>query len=237
MPGRLVRLQLSRYNGFMTTRSLLLELFERLSAHFGPCHWWPGDTPFEIMVGAILTQNTNWANVEKAIANLKEAGALSLAAMSELSKPELAELIRPAGYYNIKADRLGNLLELLCGEWGGDLDGFLAQPRETLRETLLSVKGIGPETADSMVLYAAAKPIFVVDAYTHRILNRHDIIDDSHDYHQIQDLFMDNLDEDVQLFNEFHALIVYCGKEFCKKRRPACGACPLAGYNEIGSCP
>jgi endonuclease-3 related protein len=221
----------------MSTRSLLLELFTRLSDHFGSCHWWPGDTPFEIMVGAILTQNTSWANVEKAIANLKEAGALSLAAMSELSKPELAELIRPAGYYNIKADRLRNFFEFLNGEWGGDLDGFLDRSTENLRDNLLSVKGIGPETADSMILYAAGKPIFVVDAYTHRILTRHNIIDDSHDYHQIQELFLDNLEEDVALYNEYHALIVYCGKEFCKKSRPACAECPVAGFNGIDSCP
>jgi endonuclease-3 related protein len=189
------------------------------------------------MVGAILTQNTNWANVEKAIANLKEAGVLSLAAMSELSKPELAELIRPAGYYNIKADRLRNFFEFLNGEWGGDLDGFLDRSTENLRDNLLSVKGIGPETADSMILYAAGKPIFVVDAYTHRILTRHNIIDDSHDYHQIQELFLDNLEGDVALYNEYHALIVYCGKEFCKKSRPACAECPVAGFNGIDSCP
>ena len=220
----------------MTSRTLLFELYSRLADHFGPCNWWPGDSPFEIMVGAILTQNTNWANVEKAIVNLKAAGVLSLAAMSELSKPELAELIRPAGYYNIKADRLSNFLTLLNREWHGDLESFLGQPMDALRESLLSVKGIGPETADSMILYAAEKPIFVVDAYTHRILSRHDIIDDSYDYHQIQELFMDSLEEDVQLFNEFHALIVHCGKEFCKKSRPDCTHCPVAGFNGVDCC-
>ena len=222
----------------MTTERQLTELFERLGNYFGPCNWWPGDTPFEIMVGAILTQNTNWTNVEKAIANLKAAGALSLGAMSELSREELAELIRPAGYYNIKADRLRNFFQLLEDEWGGDLESFLAQSVDALRESLLSVKGIGPETADSMILYAAEKPIFVVDAYTHRILSRHNIIDDSYDYHQIQELFMDNLEEDVALYNEFHALIVLCGKEFCKKSRPACADCPAAGLNGVDSvCP
>jgi endonuclease-3 related protein len=217
----------------MSTEILLTELFERLSGHFGPCHWWPGDTPFEIMVGAILTQNTNWTNVEKAIANLKAAGCLSLEAMARLSRQELAELIRPAGYYNIKADRLRNFLELIDREWNGDLNQFLAQPLDALRESLLSVKGIGPETADSMILYAAEKPIFVVDAYTHRILTRHNVIDESYDYHQIQELFMDALDEDVQLFNEFHALIVNCGKQFCKKSRPDCTGCPVSGLGDV----
>jgi len=217
----------------MTTAHQLTELFERLRNHFGPCNWWPGDTPFEIMVGAILTQNTNWTNVEKAIANLKAADALSLAAMSELSREELAELIRPAGYYNIKADRLRNFLEYVNREWHGDLGAFLAQPIEHLRESLLAVKGIGPETADSMILYAAEKPIFVVDAYTHRILSRHNVIDDSYDYYQIQELFMDSLEEDVRLFNEFHALLVNCGKAFCKKSRPDCTGCPVSGLGGV----
>ena len=219
----------------MSTSALLHELYTRLEDHFGPCNWWPGDTPFEIMVGAILTQNTNWTNVEKAIANLKAAGVLSLDAMLALPGEKLAELIRPAGYYNIKADRLRNFLELVGREWNGDLNRFLAQPVDELRESLLSVKGIGPETADSMILYAAEKPIFVVDAYTQRILARHNIIDDSYDYHQLQELFMDSLAEDVHLFNEFHALIVHCGKKFCKKSRPDCEHCPVAGLGGVHS--
>lgn len=219
----------------MQTTELLQEIFERLHGRFGDRNWWPGDSPFEIMVGAILTQNTNWKNVERAIDNLKRAGVLSLAAMSELPQDQLAEYIRPAGYYNIKAARLRNFLDLLNDRWEGDLDSFLVQPRGVLREQLLSVKGIGPETADSMILYAANQPVFVVDAYTHRILTRHEIIDESFDYHAIQELFMDNLQEDALLFNQYHALIVQLGKEFCRKSKPACSSCPLAGLNEIRS--
>jgi len=215
----------------MNTSEHLLKLYERLFAHFGPQDWWPGDSPFEIMVGAILTQNTNWKNVEKAIDNLKRAGALSFPAMSELPKALLAEYIRPAGYYNLKATRLKNFFSLINEQWDGDLDFFLQQPASILREHLLSVKGIGPETADSMVLYAAEKPTFVVDTYTHRILSRHNIIDESCDYHEIQDLFLDNLNEDTSLFNEYHALIVQVGKNFCKKSKPACEHCPLSGFN------
>ncbi len=220
----------------MNTRYLLQSMYERLSAFFGPSNWWPGETPFEVMVGAILTQNTNWKNVERAIANLKKDGLLTLAAMSALSCEQLAEYIRPAGYYNIKAERLQNFFALINEKWDGDLDLFLCQPATVLREELLSVKGIGPETADSMILYAAGKPVFVVDAYTHRILSRHEIIDESYDYHMIQELFMDNLEEDSALFNEYHALIVRVGKEFCKKSRPVCEGCPLSGLNGI-DCP
>ncbi len=215
----------------MHTGELLQELYRRLYQHFGHQNWWPGDTPFEILIGAILTQNTNWKNVERAIANLKKDGLLSLAALSALSREQLAEYIRPAGYYNIKADRLRNFFSLINGQWGGDLDSFLRLPASVLREELLSVKGIGPETADSMVLYAAGKPVFVVDTYTHRILIRHEIIDEFFDYYMIQELFMDNLKEDSTLFNEYHALIVQVGKEFCKKSRPNCERCPLSGLN------
>ena len=217
----------------MRTAEQLQEIYERLHGHFGAQDWWPGDSPFEIMVGAILTQNTNWKNVERAIDNLKRADVLSLTAMSDLPRDLLAEYIRPAGYYNIKASRLQNFFTLINVHWDGDLDFLLSQPRDTLREQLLSVKGIGPETADSMVLYAAGQPIFVIDAYTHRILTRHEIIDESFDYHAIQELFMDNLEEDTRLFNEYHALIVQVGKDFCKKSKPACADCPLAGFNGI----
>ncbi len=217
----------------MSTVELLQEMYDRLHGHFGGQDWWPGDSPFEIMVGAILTQNTNWKNVERAIDNLKQADVLSLAAMSALPRDLLAEYIRLAGYYNIKATRLQNFFSLINRHWDGDLDFFLSQPRDTLREQLLSVKGIGPETADSIVLYAAGLPIFVVDTYTHRILTRHEIIDESFDYHAIQELFMDNLEEDTRLFNEYHALIVQVGKDFCKKSKPVCADCPLAGLNGI----
>jgi endonuclease-3 related protein len=211
----------------------LEEIYRRLLAHFGPQHWWPGETPFEVMVGAILTQNTNWQNVEKALANLKGAGVLSLPAMAALSVEELAEYIRPAGYYNIKAGRLQNLFAMIAEHWDNDLDYLLQQPASVLREQLLSVKGIGLETADSMVLYAAGQPIFVVDTYTHRILLRHEVISEDYDYFQIQEIFMDNLNEDAGLFNEYHALLVQVGKQFCKKSKPKCGGCPLVGVGGV----
>ena len=221
---------------FVHTSDQLQEIYSRLYDHFGSQDWWPADTPFEIMVGAILTQNTNWQNVEKAIANLKAAGLLSFAAMSILPVEELAEYIRPAGYYNIKAVRLQNFFTLIEQQWDGDLEYFLAQPTAVLREHLLSVKGIGPETADSMVLYAAEKPIFVVDTYTHRILSRHEIIPEEFGYFEIQELIMDNLEEDFRFFNEYHALLVQTGKHFCKKSKPQCEQCPLSGVGGITDC-
>lgn len=211
----------------MRTTEALHDIYQRLLAHFGPQCWWPGDSPFEIMVGAVLTQNTSWSNVEKSIANLKAAGLLAPAALAALSTEELAELIRPAGYHNLKAARLKNLLALIAEQ--GGVEALLAQPTDTLRQLLLGVKGIGPETADSIVLYAAGQPIFVVDTYTHRILFRHGLISEDCDYFQMQDVFMTHLEEDVALFNEYHALIVRLGKEFCKKFQPRCEGCPLAG--------
>ncbi|MCW5199298.1 endonuclease III domain-containing protein [Desulfobulbus sp. F1] len=178
------------------------------------------------MIGAVLTQNTNWCNVEKAIANLKATELFSPAALSALPLETLAEYIHPAGYHNLKAARLKNLLALI--EEQGGVQDLLNQPTTALRELLLAVKGIGPETADSIVLYAASKPIFVVDTYTSRILMRHGLIPEDSDYFQIQDLFMDNLEEDVVLFNEYHALLVRVGKEFCGKSKPKCEGCPLA---------
>ncbi len=213
----------------------LEEIYHCLLEHFGPQHWWPGETRFEIMVGAILTQNTSWQNVEKAIANLKEAGVLSLPALAALSKEELAEYIRPAGYYTIKAGRLQNLFAMIADHWENDLEYLLQQPTAVLREQLLAVKGIGPETADSMVLYAAEQPIFVVDTYTHRILSRHELIPQDADYFQIQEIFMESLAEDTALFKEYHALLVQVGKQFCKKSKPKCGKCPLAGIGGADS--
>ncbi|WP_417914555.1 endonuclease III domain-containing protein [Candidatus Electronema sp. JM] len=213
----------------MNSAVALNEIYDRLLAHFGPQHWWPGDSPFEIMVGAVLTQNTNWQNVEKAIANLKAAGRLNPAQLAALPTEELAELIRPAGYHNLKAARLKNLLALIKEQ--GGVETLLSQPTMTLRELLLGVKGIGPETADSIVLYAAGRPVFVVDAYTHRIFSRHGLISEDCDYFQMQDVFMTHLEEDAALFNEYHALIIRVGKEFCKKSKQDCKNCPLIGLN------
>jgi endonuclease-3 related protein len=207
----------------------LEEMFHRLHDFFGPREWWPGESPFEVMVGAVLTQNTNWGNVEKAIGNLKDAGFLFYEKMASLPTALLAEYIRPAGYFNIKAGRLQNLFAMIEEEFGGNLQALLDTDTENLRRKLLSVKGIGPETADSILLYAANRPVFVVDTYTYRVLLRHDCIPEDYGYEEIQQLFMDNLNPDPALFNEFHALLVSVGKDFCKKTVPRCKGCPLEG--------
>lgn len=207
----------------------LMEMFQLLYERFGPQHWWPGESALEVMVGAVLTQNTNWANVEKAIENLKTQGLLSLEALSRVGPQEVARAIRPAGYYNLKARRLKALVDHVLDRAGTDLERFLAQPADRLREGLLSVRGIGPETADSIGLYAAGYPVFVVDAYTFRILYRHNLAGESEGYEQLQSLFMDHLPADAGLFNEFHALMVRTGKEFCR-RKPLCASCPLGSW-------
>ncbi len=209
------------------TNRKLMEVFNLLLDHYGPRNWWPAETGLEMMVGAVLTQNTNWKNVEKAIENLKRSNIISLNTLSSISIPELAQEIRPAGYYNIKARRLKNLINFIVHHYNGNMSKLLEDETQALRQSLLSVNGIGPETADSILLYAANRPIFVVDAYTHRILNRHGMIEDQSTYQELQELFMDNLPEDSSLFNEFHALIVETGKDFCKKK-PLCEECPLA---------
>lgn len=210
-------------------RQRLLDIYQALFDYFGPQHWWPGETPLEILVGAVLTQNTNWQNVSKAIDNLKADELLALDLLIQLPTTLLAEKIRPSGYYNLKAVRLQNLLRHIAESADSVEQYFNGRSTATLREELLSVKGIGPETADSILLYAGGKTTFVVDAYTHRILNRHGLVADECDYHELQTLFLDHLDEDVALFNEYHALIVRTGKEFCRKSTPRCDACPLKG--------
>lgn len=216
------------------TVSTLADIYAALFDHFGPQQWWPGETPFEVLVGAVLTQNTNWTNVSRAIANLKEENLLSFATLARLPEDELAEKIRPSGYFNLKARRLKNLLALIRQEEpDGDLDLFFDRETAVLREKLLSVKGIGPETADSILLYAAGKPVFVVDAYTYRMLVRHGLIGEETNYGEMQELFMDNLPADVNLFNEYHALIVRLGKEYCKKSRPRCQQCPLRQFEPL----
>jgi endonuclease-3 related protein len=207
-------------------KGLLLDLYDRLYDHFGPRHWWPGESPFEVAVGAILTQNTAWRNVEKAIANLKANALLSPRALQRLTVEDLAKLIKPAGYYNIKAKRLNHFLDFLFLNCRGDI-GFLSTgDLNARRNELLQVNGIGPETADSILLYAANRPTFVVDAYTRRILSRHQLIPEKAVYDEIRDFFMNALDPDVDMFNEFHALLVYLGKGFCKKKSAACSGCP-----------
>ncbi|MDP2652988.1 MAG: endonuclease III domain-containing protein [Candidatus Omnitrophota bacterium] len=212
-------------------RNILLRIYRSLSKAFGPQHWWPGETPFEVIVGAILTQNTNWRNVEKAIANLKEARLMSPAGLRSVSSARLSRLIRPSGYFNIKAGRLKNFIRLLFSEYDGRLDEMGREPLDALRKKLLEVKGIGPETADSILLYAFGKPVFVVDAYTKRVFFRHRIIGAGTEYHGVQKIFREGLPEDAALFNEYHALIVRLGKDHCRTR-PRCAECPLNGLNK-----
>lgn len=203
-----------------------MEIYEHLFRAFGPQHWWPGETRFEIIVGAILTQNTSWANVAKAIANLKEARLLDPDRLHALDLAELEPLIRPAGYFRLKAKRLRNFTQWLIDNYQGRLDALDAIETHRLREELLGISGIGPETADSIVLYALDRPVFVVDTYTARVAVRHGLIEPDIDYTQLQCLFESSLEPDVRLFNEFHALLVHVGKDFCKPK-PRCAACPL----------
>lgn len=208
------------------------ELYTALFDHFGPQSWWPGETTIEIVVGAVLTQNTSWQNVEKAIANLKRVGVLEFKTLLELPQSVLAEYIRPSGYYNLKAARLQNLLVFMdsCLEPEQSLDSFFDADVSFLREQLLSVKGVGPETADSILLYAGHKPVFVIDAYAYRLLYRHGFVGEETNYEEMQAVFTDVLPQDEVLFNEFHALIVAVGKNYCRKKNPACELCPLASF-------
>ncbi len=218
----------SRRQAQRTTLSLP-DLYQRLFVEYGEQHWWPGETPFEVMVGAILTQNTAWTNVEKAITALKEADALNPDALRIRPLDELAALIRPSGYFNAKARKLRALGEYL-GEYEDDIDAvFGSQPLNELREELLGLHGVGPETADSMLLYAGNLPSFVIDAYTMRVLSRLGIIDadERPSYEAVRALFHKALPTDVQLFNEYHALFVAHGKDVCKSRNPLCGECVL----------
>jgi endonuclease-3 related protein len=205
---------------------LLIEVYRLLFARYGPQHWWPADTTFEVMVGAILTQSAAWGNVEKAISNLKQAEALTPVSLRKLPIDELAKLIYPSGYYKAKALKLQKFVERLEEAYQDSLDKLFSRDIPQLRNELLSIHGIGPETADSIILYAAHKPIFVIDAYTRRIISRLGFSLQQDDYTAFQGLFMDNLPADEQLFNEYHALFVRHGKEACKKT-PLCDHCCL----------
>lgn len=204
----------------------LLTIYNLLFERFGPQHWWPGETPFEMIIGAILTQNTSWTNVEKAISSLKASGNFSPAKLFELPVDALASLIRSSGYFNIKAKRLKNFLCFLFEEYEGNIEKLLKEDCSILRHKLLIVNGLGPETVDSILLYAAGYPVFVVDAYTRRIFLRHGFETMEHGYDKIQSLFMESIRKDPVLYNEYHALIVRVGKELCKKT-PLCNLCPL----------
>ncbi len=211
------------------------DVYKKLYSAFGPQHWWPGDTQFEVIVGAILTQNTAWTNVEKAIANLKDAGALESAAdMIKLRTGTLAKLIKPAGYYNIKAKRIRNFLRFLERGYGSDIKALESLDTPALRNELLSVNGIGPETCDSILLYAFGRPVFVVDAYTKRVFSRHGFFDEDLGYAEVQSIFTENLRRETAVFNEYHALIVRLAKEFCRAR-PKCGSCPLNALKSLAN--
>jgi endonuclease-3 related protein len=212
-------------------RASLQKIYEILNEYFGNLRWWPGDSPFEVIVGAILTQNTAWKNVEAAMGHLKARDLLHPERLLHLADPHLADLIRPAGYYRVKTKRLKAFLNFLNQEYQDNLDALFAEDLWILRKKLLSVHGIGEETADSILLYAGGKPVFVIDTYTRRILQRHDIIDDNARYAEIQALFMISLPQSAPLYNQYHALLVNTGKQFCRKKTPKCNLCPLQSFN------
>ena len=211
----------------MNRSTRLFAMYESMLSALGPSRWWPGDSPFEVAVGAILTQNTNWRNVEKAIENLERADKLSPQALYDIPDDQLAALIRPAGYYSLKASRLKNFMSFLKKEADLNIESLGSMDPASLRPKILQVKGIGPETADSILLYALGMPSFVIDAYTARIMIRHGLVPEDVSYHELQEYFMDALDADPAVFNEYHALLVRTGKDWCKKKAPKCEGCPL----------
>ena len=217
----------------MQKRDILLKIYQSIYNYFGPLNWWPGASPFEVMLGAILTQNTAWKNVEKAINNLKKENLLEPQKLYRIKQEELAQLIKPSGYYNIKARRLKNFINLFINDFKGSTEKMFSGDSGELRKKLLNVNGIGPETADSILLYAGEKPFFVVDAYTRRIFSRHKLISEDSTYYQIQEFFIKNLDRDVKLFNEFHAQIVMLGKTVCTSKNPDCTKCPISFLNSV----
>ncbi len=204
----------------------LLSIYGKLRGFYGHQNWWPGETPFEVIIGAILTQNTAWTNVEKAIANLKKKNALTPRRLKEIKLRELAGLIRPSGYYNVKARRIKEFINFLFNNFGGSLEKMFSVETGRLREMLLGVNGIGPETADSILLYAGGKPSFVVDAYTRRIFRRKGFLKGDEPYGDVQALFVENIPRDVNLYNDYHAQIVILGKNVCRTK-PRCGVCPV----------
>ncbi len=214
-------------------RDLPIKIYKRLYKAFGPRGWWPGHTPFEVMVGAVLTQNTAWTNVEKAIRNLKREKVLTPARLNGVDTSRLARLIRPAGYFNVKAKRIKSLVNFLFKEYKGDLRRMREERINTLRPKLLGVHGVGPETCDSILLYALEKPVFVIDAYTKRIFSRCGAAKEDIPYEELQSVFMEYLPKSVRLYNEYHALIVQLGKDICRKD-PKCGLCCIKGFCKTG---
>jgi len=215
----------SRLNG---THARLWNIFHTLLESFGRRNWWPGETSLEIAIGAILTQNTSWRNVEKAIESIKVHDALRVDKLYAMDNEVLAQIIRSSGCYNIKANRLKALVNVIHNEYDDNMFELNSIDMWRMREILLGIAGIGKETADSILLYALEKPVFVVDAYTKRFLINHGIYNGDNHYDAFQRFFMENLPHDVYLFNEFHALIVYLCQSYCKKT-PLCAGCPLKG--------
>jgi len=216
----------------------LQDYYDAMFAALGSQHWWPASKsggPFEVIVGAILTQSTAWTNVERAIANLRRERLLTPRAIERLSLARLARLVRPSGYFNQKARKLKAFVCFLRREFGGSLARMFRTPTAELRERLLAVHGIGQETADSILLYAGSHPVFVVDAYTKRVLTRHSLIGQKAGYEEMRALFETNLPRDTQLYNEFHALLVNVGKNWCRPREPQCETCPLAMFLDDGA--
>lgn len=208
----------------------LPRFYETLTQALGPMHWWPAETPFEVIVGAILTQNTAWVNVERAMANLRQERLLTPRGLERVPFARLARLVRPSGYFRQKAKKLKAFVQFLREKFAGSLERMFRTPTTELREQLLGVHGIGPETADSILLYAGNHAIFVVDAYTKRILLRHGLAGETAGYEEIRHLFESALPRDARLFNEFHALLVNVGKNWCRAKDPRCSECPLGPY-------
>jgi endonuclease III related protein len=210
------------------------EYYNSLFTTLGPQHWWPGKSPFEIIVGALLVQNTSWKNVEIAISNLRDAGLLSPLAIRRVNLGRLQRLIRSSGYFRQKARKLKAFSAFLQAQYGGSLKRMFATPTIALREKLLGIWGIGPETADSILLYAGQHEVFVVDAYAKRVLARHGWIGDNAKYDDVRWIFERRFPGKVELFNELHALIVHVGKTWCRPQQPKCDECPLGRYLEEG---
>lgn len=219
---------MDNYSGKTCSRDTLMHIFNSLYSHFGPRHWWPGETQLEVVVGAILTQSVSWRNVEKAIGNLKGKGLLCVRALHDVPMAELEQAVVPTLYFRMKARKLKAFMGHLVNVYDASLDSMFGQPLASLRQELLSIYGIGPETADSILLYAGNYPIFVVDAYTRRIFARLGLLAETATYQEMQHFFMTRLTEDVELFNEYHALIDALGNRVCLARKPKCSECPLS---------
>ncbi len=207
-------------------------IYEKLYLIYGPQDWWPGDSKLEIIIGAILTQAVSWSNVEMAIDNLKGQNLIDINKLHKIDKNRLAKLIKPSGYYNMKAKKLKSFIDVVVNEYNSNLDDFGKGKREQKRKELLEIYGIGPETADSILLYAYQKPVFVIDTYTKRIFSRINYIEKDISYENLQSLIEDNIETKQELFNEYHALLVNLAKDYCLKSSPFCDQCPLNKHYE-----